>query len=366
MRPPLRSDAGMRSRRWPGSGVPLLLSGLAALVAPACTSPPYQASRVPHAGNEVPPDVEYWSGKFKGDGDLDIFEQGWRPSGNARAAVVLIHGIKDYSGRYRELGTTLAGRGIAVYALDLRGHGYSAGVRDHLDSLESVMVDLSTLVARVRDRQPGKPIFLLGQGVGASLAGVYVLREKPAVAGLMLSAPLIYGEVKRSERVGTRAAAILGPRTHQQEVDLGKWSSDPTVVAALKNDSLIYDGPLTAGTVGELLRASDELTEHEADLKVPLLVLSGSADQVASPERARALEEAAGTTDKEWKSYDGLAHDLFHEPRRDEVITDVIAWVGAHAAVKNSEPPSQSPGKKKPPIKKSRTSARSGAPSSTP
>jgi alpha-beta hydrolase superfamily lysophospholipase len=47
---------------------------------------------------------------------------------------VLVHGLKDHSVRYKDVAVTFADRGISVYALDLRGHGYSEGVRDHLDS----------------------------------------------------------------------------------------------------------------------------------------------------------------------------------------------------------------------------------------
>ena len=234
--------------------------------------------------------------------------------------MVLVHGLKDHSSRYRDLGIHLAYRGVALYAFDLRGHGYSEGVRDHIDSLDNAVIDLEQLVQRARDRQPGKPIYLLGQGFGASLAAVYALRGKTPVDGLVLSAPPLRGEVKRSERVGTRAAAIFGPRTHQLEIDLTKWSSDPSVVLALKTDPLIYDGQPTASTAGEVLRASDEIQKRAGELKLPLLVLFGSGDVVSSADQGKALVEVVGATDKTFELYEGLFHDLFHEPRRAEVI----------------------------------------------
>jgi acylglycerol lipase len=297
----------------------------------ACTSPPYTPPRAPQPGNKVPPEVEYWRGNFVGAGGLKLYEQAWRPEKAPRAAVVLVHGLKDHSSRYRDMGVTFAHRGLALYAFDLRGHGYSEGVRDHIDSLDNAVADLETFVKIVRDRQPGKPLFLLGQGFGASLAGVYAVRTKTPIAGVILSAPPLRGDVKRSERVGTRAAAIFGPRTHQLQIDLDKWSSDREVVAALKNDPLVYDGQPTASTAGEVLRASDEVQGKAESLKVPLLVLFGSADVVASPERGRALHDHAATSDKTFQLYEGLYHDLFHEPRRDEVIGDVVSWVGAEA-----------------------------------
>jgi alpha-beta hydrolase superfamily lysophospholipase len=220
--------------------------------------------------------VIYQRGHFVGGEGVKLFEQSWRPDKTPRAVVVLVHGLKDHSSRYRDLGIHLAYRGLAAYAFDLRGHGYSEGVRDHIDSLDNAVIDLDALVTLVRDRQPGKPIYLLGQGFGASLAAVYAVRKagpKSPVAGLVLSAPPLRGEVKRSERVGTRAAAIFGPRTHQLEIDLSKWSSDPAVVAAWRTDPLVYEGQPTASTAGEVLRASDEVQKRAGELKLPLLVV---------------------------------------------------------------------------------------------
>jgi alpha-beta hydrolase superfamily lysophospholipase len=307
---------------------------LLAVAAAGCTSPPYVAPRAPQASAQIPPEVAYQKGHFVGGGGLKLFEQSWRPDKTPRAVVVLVHGLKDHSSRYRDLGIHLAYRGVAVYAFDLRGHGYSEGVRDHIDSLDNAVTDVEALVTLVRDRQPGKPIYLLGQGFGASLAAVYAARKadpKSPVAGLVLSAPPLRGDVKRSERVGTRAAAIFSPRTHQLEIDLAKWSSDPSVVAAWRTDPLVYDGQPTASTAGEVLRASDELQKRAGELKLPLLVMFGSADVVASADQGKALVEHAGATDKNFQLYEGLFHDLFREPRRSEVIGDVLTWVSNHA-----------------------------------
>jgi acylglycerol lipase len=292
---------------------------------------------MPQEGAHVPPEVDYSKGKFAGAGGLQIFEQGWRPSQPPRAVVVFVHGLKDHSGRYRDLGVQLAHRGVAFSAFDMRGHGYSEGVRDHVDSLESAIEDLKTVVSRVRDRHPGVPMFLAGQGFGADVVALYAHQAKPAIAGLILSAPILRGEVKRGERFGTRMSAIFGSTTHKLEVNLDDWSSDPKVVAALKNDPLIYDGQPTAATARELLRASDELGRDAATLMAPVLVIYGGSDKVASVELGRALHAQMGATDKQLQVYEGLAHDVFHEPQRDQVFSDTLLWVNAHAAAAVAE-----------------------------
>src|SRR5688572_7611632 len=79
--------------------------GLVGVVAASgCSSPPYRPQRAAMVGAEVPPEVEYWRGTFVGAGALNLYEQGWRPLKVPRAVVILIHGLKDHSSRYRDLG----------------------------------------------------------------------------------------------------------------------------------------------------------------------------------------------------------------------------------------------------------------------
>ena len=83
------------------------------------------------------------------------------PSGS-HAAIVVVHGINEHSGRYGRLADDLNRRGYAVYAMDLRGHGRSDGDRALIHSFDEYLDDLEILLARVAARQPGKPLFSVG------------------------------------------------------------------------------------------------------------------------------------------------------------------------------------------------------------
>ena len=58
-----------------------------------------------------------------------IFVRKWEPPCGirTRAAAQITHGIAEHSGRYDRLARFLAAEGCVVYALDLRGHGHTAG-----------------------------------------------------------------------------------------------------------------------------------------------------------------------------------------------------------------------------------------------
>ena len=59
---------------------------------------------------------------------LSIFRQSWFPDGEARATILLFHGLGEHSGRYAHVAEVLTSAGYAVHALDHRGHGRTAPV----------------------------------------------------------------------------------------------------------------------------------------------------------------------------------------------------------------------------------------------
>ena len=49
------------------------------------------------------------------------------------------------------------------------------------------------------------------------------------------------------------------------------------------------------------------------------------------PEGSRELHSRARVKDKTLHIYDGLAHDLLHEPEKEQVMTDIVEWLSARA-----------------------------------
>jgi alpha-beta hydrolase superfamily lysophospholipase len=62
-------------------------------------------------------------------------------------------------------------------------------------------------------------------------------------------------------------------------------------------------------------------------LKLPLLVMSGTADKIVKPEGAELVVRLAGSSDKTLKMYDGLYHEVFNEPEQEQVMDDLVAWL---------------------------------------
>ena len=63
-------------------------------------------------------------GAFEAADGLQLVERSWLPEGATRAAVVIVHGYGEHSGRYEHVAEHFVANRYAVYAFDLRGHGH--------------------------------------------------------------------------------------------------------------------------------------------------------------------------------------------------------------------------------------------------
>ena len=104
------------------------------------------------------------------------------------------------------------------------------------------------------------------------------------------------------------------------------------MVDAYNHDPLVFRAPMRARLGAEMLDAMDRVDAGLPSLKVPLLVMQGTADGLVDPGCGPHVYERAGSKDKTLKMYDGLWHEIFNEPERDHVLGDLIAWLRTRLA----------------------------------
>ena len=253
----------------------------------------------------------------------------WMPEAPAKAAVVLIHGFTEHGGRYAELAERLNRHGCAVYAPDLRGHGRSEGEQILVMAFDQYLEDLQRVVAHARQQAPGRPLFLYGHSMGGTIVALWAASREPGVRGLVLSAP----PVRMGDHVFPllrRLAGIFGrlfPRLRVVRLGTGTLSRDPAVVEDFRSDPLVYHGRLPCRTGAEILRAAERLRHGAGAIRLPLLILHGTADGLTDPAGSQELYDRVASPDKTLKLYQGLYHDLVHEPEKEEVMADLVGWM---------------------------------------
>ncbi|GAC1318021.1 MAG: monoacylglycerol lipase [Thermoleophilaceae bacterium] len=268
-----------------------------------------------------------------GAGGLELYSQSWLPGSSPRALVVLAHGASEHSGRYDWVGRQLAARGYGVHALDHRGHGRSQGSRALIDRMDRAVWDLDRLVDVAAAEAPGR-VFMLGHSMGGTIALSYAIAHQDRLAGLVLSAPLAALEAAPPAlRAAGRVLSVLAPRLGVFAIDSSAVSSDPDVVRRYREDPLNHHRRLPARTVAELARAVDGFPGAVIRLRLPLLLMHGTADRLTPIAGSEMIERRAGSADKTFRRYEGFYHEILNEPGRDEVLADLAAWLDEHQVI---------------------------------
>jgi acylglycerol lipase len=269
---------------------------------------------------------------FDVPGGVRLLGRAWVPASPPRAAIAIVHGYAEHSGRYDWTGRQLAARGYAVYACDLRGHGRSDGERVFVRSFNEYLDDVSALLDQVRERQPGVPVFLLGHSMGGCIAALLLVTRRPRLEGVLLSgAVLIPARGIRAALMGRviQLLARIAPRRNMRALDARAVSRDPGVVAAYASDPLVHHGGMPFSTLAALVRATKAIEHRAAQVTTPMLIMHGSGDVLVSPRGSEWLYETVSSPDKLLRVYNGLHHEILNEPEREQVLGDIAAWLDA-------------------------------------
>ncbi|KAF2317585.1 hypothetical protein GH714_024971 [Hevea brasiliensis] len=231
-----------------------------------------------------------------------IFTQLWTPvSVRIRGLVVLMHGLNEHSSRYSNFAKQLNAEGFKVYAMDWIGHGGSDGLHAYVPSLDYAVSDLKSFLDKVLGDNPGLPCFCFGHSTGAAIV-------------LKVLAPIF---------------SVLLPRLHLVPANKKGTlvSRDPEALIAKYSDPLVYTGSIRVRTGYEILRITTYLQQNLSRMRVPFLVLHGTADTVTDPEASQKLYDEASSTDKTIKLFEGFLHDLLFEPEGQDIMNDIIEWL---------------------------------------
>ncbi|HET7203758.1 MAG TPA: alpha/beta hydrolase, partial [Steroidobacteraceae bacterium] len=104
-------------------------------------------------------------------------------------------------------------------------------------------------------------------------------------------------------------------------------SRDPAVVRAYESDPLVHHRAIPARTLVELLQAMEGFLAQAPRLKLPTLVLHGTADTLVPVGGTRPVYQALDVHKRTVRYYEGLYHEVFNEPERAQVLADTLQWL---------------------------------------
>jgi alpha-beta hydrolase superfamily lysophospholipase len=268
--------------------------------------------------------------EFKARTEEKIHVREWLPEGETRGVIALVHGIGEHGGRYDHMAKWYAAKGMATLALDYYGHGKSEGIRGYIPSYEAVLDLIGDFLDQVKQRHPGLPVVMYGHSLGGNFVSNFVLKRKPDITALVLSAPWFRLAFKPNP-VEVMLAKIMSnvyPKfTQKNGLDMDALSRDPKVAERYIADPEVHYmvGPaiFLGGKAG-----GEYALAHSREFEVPTLLMHGSMDRLTSYEASAEMAESNKDLDHfTWKSWNGFYHELHNEPEQLEVFEFVWEWL---------------------------------------
>jgi len=253
----------------------------------------------------------------------------------ARASLVLVHGYGDHLGRYRNFRDAMLADRLAVHAYDVRGHGRSDGTRGGVRAFSDYTAELGAFVASTRALAPSLPLFIVAHSHGALITLSWLLDASAgtsAVRGLVCSSPYLALAFSppawktAPARLLSRIAPGFGIPTGLSAADL---SRDETAQQATDADPL-YGRKATPRWYTEATAAQQRILASGPAIRLPILVMVGSDDPVASAPTAKRFFETLGSSDKRLREWPSMRHEIFNEIGKEEVYAETSRWISSH------------------------------------
>ena len=179
------------------------------------------------------------------------------------------------------------------------------------------------------------PWVLLGHSLGGLVAARFVaeaLARVPStwsrtVDGLVLSSPALDPGLGTAQKLLLGLLSPLAPDLALGNGLKPEWvSRDPAVVRAYIDDPLVHDR-VTPRMVRFIVDGGELVRARAAQWRVPTLLLWAGADRCVAPRGSAAFAAAAPAPVLTAHEFPRLAHEIFNEPERDEVLAHLTRWL---------------------------------------
>jgi alpha-beta hydrolase superfamily lysophospholipase len=283
----------------------------------------------------------------------------WTTSAVSKGNIFIVHGLAEHALRYARTAQQLNGQGYNVYSCDLRGHGNSVKERTDLgyladdDGWNKLVQDVIGVIQQLKNEDPNKPLILLGHSLG-SFVVQQIIYERPRLA----EAAIFSGSNGRPPKMAAAGRGIaraeklrLGKRGKSQVINsmtFGKFnqafpdaetpfdwlSRDPVEVKLYFNDSLcgfLCSTQLWIDFLDGITELSKPAHKSRIPKELPVYIFAGDKDPSCDNGRgstnlANEYREA-GLKNVTSKIYPEGRHEMLNETNRNEVISDLIAWM---------------------------------------
>jgi len=299
------------------------------------------------------------------NGEVELNVQLWKPEGEIKAIVQIVHGMAEYVDRYDAFASFLAENACLVIGHDQLGHGKSLATKEDLGfidlkkGLTFLLDDIHLLRKKYSLAYPGVPYFILGHSMGSSLLRQYIQTLGKNLDGVILSGVVakqpqillsvvaslcrlmarVRGDHAQSQLVNSLALGSYNRRISNPQTDADWLSHDAENNLAYSQDPLCgfcFTVSAYHAVFRNLIAAQSQQGIARIDRKLPLLILSGGQDPVGGYGKAAkellATYQSISLDDVAMKLYPHDRHEILNELDKQVVWEDIWSWVLQHTS----------------------------------
>jgi acylglycerol lipase len=268
---------------------------------------------------------------IKSDDKTNLFFRFWQIP-TPKLCVCIIHDIGEHSGRYEEWANYFNDKGIAVTAIDYRGHGKASGNRGHAKSIDKIYEDIDKLIEETEKHFPNSKIILYGNGFGGTVAlNYYFKRKDNHFNGLIVSSPwlkLADSPLSLSLSLIKFSKFFCPILSIDNGLAANDISRDKNAVHDYENDPLVHN-KISLQLFHIAYNHGLKVSNLGYRVNVPMLLMHGSKDNYTSYKASVLFERDTGkyTTFIGWE---GAFHELHNDICKKDVFNSIINWLNVN------------------------------------
>lgn len=292
------------------------------------------------------------------DGVTTVHACVWKPEGEIKGVVQIIHGMCEYAARYAPFAEFLNSKGYLVCADDHLGHGQSVKDKSCLGyfnkerDTDTVIADIRALQLAVKKQTEGKPYFVLGHSMGS-----FICRKYISLYGADFNAAVIMGSGFKSKATlnfalfFVRLNALFCGWKHRsrliKKLAFGSYNKKFRP-ARTENDWLSKNAEnvdkyeadelcgfsFTNNGYNFLFHIIKDACSHKTISAVPenlpVYFVAGADDPVGDygkgVKKAYEKFKKAGVKDVSITLYEGGRHEILNDDCKEEVMNDILSF----------------------------------------